>query len=346
MSRNVVAIVSSVLFVVLAGLIVLVPVPIVTWRPGDTVDVLASNGDGPLIQVHGLENYDVPGELHMTTVSRSSVDATVSLPEAMIAHFAADSDAMLRDIIYPPGKSGDQVREEAVADMDNSRTNAIVAALRAAGQPVTEMPMVSSVLLAGPANGKLHAGDLIESIDGEAVSSRDDVSAVIRNRAVGDPVVFKVIRAGSQLTVSVVTTANGESQPIAGIGVGVGYLYAPEVEYRLDPAVVGPSAGLVFALAIYDKITEGELIGEAIVAGTGELDAAGNVLPIGGIRAKIRGAERSGAEIFVLPASNCSDIGDFRTDMRLVPVESLRDAIAALQLIKEGKSQMEVPTCE
>lgn len=346
MSRNVVAIVSSILFVVLAALIVLVPVPIVTWRPGETIDMLGADDEGPLLQISGLENYPTSGELRLTTVSRSSVDAAVSLPEALIAHLAADSDALPREVVYPSGKSNEQVREEAVASMDTSRDNAVVAALRAAGQPVTEMPMVSSVVLAGPSNGKLHAGDLIESIDGQVVSTRDDVAEVIRNRSVGDPVVFKVLRDGAQVTVSVVTTANADSQPYAGIGVDVGYLFAPRVEYRIDPAVVGPSAGLVFSLAIYDKITEGSLAGEHVVAVTGEVDASGKVLGIGGIRAKIRGAERSGATIFVLPTETCKNIGDFHTDLRLVPVDTLKDAIAALQSIKEGQSDMEVPTCE
>nr|WP_255622247.1 S16 family serine protease [Tessaracoccus sp. OS52] len=206
--------------------------------------------------------------------------------------------------------------------------------------------MVASVLLSGPANGKLQAGDLIESIDGMVVSSRDDVAAVIRNRSVGDPVVFKVLRSGVSQTVSVVTTANGESEPIAGIDVGIGYSYTPRVEYRIDPSVVGPSAGLVFALAVYDKITEGELIGDRVVAVTGEVDASGRVAAIGGIREKMRGAERAGATVFVLPSDTCDDIGDFSTEMQLVPVATLKDAISALQLIKEGQSNMEVPTCE
>lgn len=346
MSRNVVAIVSSILFVTLAGLLVLVPVPYVTWRPGSTTDVLASTEEGPLLEVTGLESFETSGRLLMTTVSKSRVATTVSLPEAMIAWLRDDSDAMPREVIYPAGQTSDQVRQEAVAQMDTSRNNATVAALRAAGQQVTEMPMVASVLMSGPAHEKLHAGDLIESIDGQAVTTRDDVSAVVGQRAVGDPVVFKVIRSGQPVTVSVVTQANGESRPIVGITVGVGHLYAPEVVYRIDSNVVGPSAGLVFALAIYDRITEGALLGDAAVAGTGSLDASGKVLPIGGIRSKVAGAEQAGASIFVFPQDNCADLGDLDTELQLLPVDTLKDAIAALQLVKEGQVPMEVSSCE
>ncbi len=346
MSRNVVAVVSSVVFVLLAAALVVVPVPYVTWRPGQVVDVLASNGDGPLVEVRGLENYDTPGQLLMTTVSTSRVDTTVSLPEALLAHFSADSDAMPRDVIYPPGKSEDQVREEAVALMDTSRTSASVAALRAAGQSVTEMPMVVGVVLSGPAKDKLVPGDLIESVDGEAVTQRDDVARLVRARTVGDPVVFKVLRDDVSHTVSVVTEAGNNGDPMVGINVGTGYRYAPEVVYRIDDNVVGPSAGLVFALAIYDKISEGDLVGDNVVAGTGSLDPAGKVLSIGGVREKIKGAERTGATTFVLPLDNCDDVGELDTDMRLVPVSTLKDAIAALQRLNEGNSDSEVPSCD
>lgn len=346
MSRNVVAIVSSILFVTLAGLLVLVPVPYVTMRPGSTYDVLGTTEDGPLLEVSGLENFEPTGSLLMTTVSKSRVSTNVSLPEAMIAYFRQDSDSMPRDAVYPVGSTTEQVRAEAVAQMDTSRTNSVVAALRAAGHQVTEMPMVASVIVSGPAHEKLHAGDLIESIDGRAVTSRDDVTAVVRNRSVGDPVVFKVIRDGQSHTVSVVTAASGESRPMVGITVGIGYLYAPEVTFRVDANIGGPSAGLVFAIAIYDTITEGSLLGDAVVAGTGGVDATGKAQSIGGVRSKIAAAEDAGATLFVLPRSNCQDVADLETSLDLLPVESLKDAIAALQLIREGQTPMEVSSCD
>lgn len=347
MSRNVIAIVSSVLFVVLAALLVVVPVPFVTWRPGQTIDVLSAGKEGPLVEVTGLKNFDTPGKLLMTTVSTSRVDSSVSLPEALVAYLAPDSDAMPRDVIYAPGKSDQEVREEAVAMMDTSRSSAMVAALRAAGQSVTEMPMVASVVLSGPANGKLVPGDLIQAVDGEPVATVDAVRAAVRQegRRVGDPVVFKVLREGATQTLSIVTIANSEAQPSVGITLGVGYEYAPQVVYRIDPGVVGPSAGLVFALAIYDKITEGDLLGDKVVAATGEMDPAGQVKNIGGIQEKVKGAEKAGASVFLLPAGNCDDLAGLSTELRLVPVATLKDAIAALQLINEGKSDVEVPSC-
>lgn len=346
MSRNLTVIASSVLFVVLAALLVLLPVPFVTWRPGSTADVLGEGADGPLIEVQGIETFETTGRLLLTTVSASRVDAGVSLPESVLAYYGEASEVMPREVVFPPDRSPEQVREEQVLQMDSSRTNAAVAAMRAAGQQVTELPMVTSVIVGGPADDKLKPGDLIESVDGGAVANRDDVVAAVRKRAVGEPVVFKVLRDGARETVSVVTAADSNSRPIVGIGVGQGFMYAPQVRFNMDSSIVGPSAGLVFSLAIYDRMSDGALLGQATVAGTGTIDPTGTVGAVGGVRAKLAGAEAAGATIFLLPRANCADLGEVDTKLRVIPVSSLRDAIAALQLIKEGQHPMEVPSCE
>ena len=102
--------------------------------------VLGATDKGAVIDVSGLPTYETSGRLLMTTVSTTSVDASLSLPEAIFVYLDPTSDAMPREVIYPPGKSSDQVESEAVAMMDSSRNNATVAALRAGGVKVTELP--------------------------------------------------------------------------------------------------------------------------------------------------------------------------------------------------------------
>ena len=69
----------------------------------------------------------------------------------------------------------------------------------------------------------------------------------------------------------------------------------------------GPSAGLMFALGLIDKITPDNLTGGRFIAGTGEIEANGTVEPIGGIQQKMAGARAAGATIFLTPAANCAD---------------------------------------
>lgn len=345
-SRNVVAVVSSALFVTLAALLIFVPVPYVTQRPGSAVDVMSSNEEGPYVEVVGYPTLNTQSQLLMTTVSVTSVDSAVSLPEALLAHTAQDSSTMPRDVVYPPGKTDDQVRQEGVAMMDSSREFAAVAALRAAGGAVTEMPMVSSVSPSGAAADLLLPGDLIESVDDRLVEDREAVSLAIRERSIGDPVVFRVIREGSKETISVVADPGPDGQPVVGITVDTGYVYSPQVIFRVDTQVVGPSAGLVFALAVYQKATETDLLGEHTVAGTGTIDATGKVGPIGGVRQKVKGAERAGADFFLVPTANCAALQGLETDVRVVPVPTLRDAIAALQMLRSDPDSEGVPHCD
>lgn len=344
MSRNAMAIVSSLLFALLAVSLVVVPVPYVARRPGQTIDVLGTRDDKPVIGITDATTYPTSGQLLMTTVSTTRVDASLSLPEALVVHVGADSDAMPREVVYPPGKSVEQVESDAIAMMDSSRTDATVAALRAAVIPVTDMPRVDSVSRSGPAADKLKPGDLIKSVNGLEVASQQEVMAILGQHVAGDEVTFMVLRDDQEVT-AVITLASGESGKVSdGIDVGTGYRFTPQVEFGVDPAVTGPSAGLIFALGIYDLLTDRELVGEATVAGTGTIDPQGVVGAIGGIREKVKGAERDAATVFLVPEDNCSDLGDLTTPMTLVKVATLKDAISALQLINEGNTS-EVPTC-
>lgn len=346
MSRNAVAIVSSLLFAALAVLLVVLPVPYVAWRPGQTVDVLGATDGTPIIEVTGLPTFETQGRLLMTTVLTTRVDSSLSLPEAVFVHLSSDSDAMPREVIYPPGKSTDQVESEAVAMMDSSRSNATVAALRADGVPVTELPRVQSVVLAGPSADTLRPGDLIAAVDAKPVTTRDEVVAQIDSHAVGDAIAFSVWREDKELTLRVTAAASNTDakRPVVGISLDTGFRFAPRVAFGVDQAVTGPSAGLVFALGIYDRITDGELVAGKVVAGTGTIDPNGRVGRIGGVREKIKGAERDGASVFLIPEGNCADVGDLETTLPLVKVGTLKDAISALQLINEGNTA-EVPTC-
>jgi Lon-like protease len=90
----------------------------------------------------------------------------------------------------------------------------------------------------------------------------------------------------------------------------------------------------MFALGIYDVLTPGSLTDGKVIAGTGEIDAAGKVAPIGGIRQKLVGAQDDGAELFLVPADNCAEAlkGNYDPDkMRLVKVSTMEQALGEVQ---------------
>lgn len=95
--------------------------------------------------------------------------------------------------------------------------------------------------------------------------------------------------------------------------------------------VVGASAGLIFALEIYDELSSEDLAQGRTIAGTGTLNAFGTVGGIEGIRFKIVGAERAGASVFLMPRENWDEVKDMTTSMRLIPVDNFKDALRALR---------------
>ena len=231
--------------------------------------------------------------------------------------------------------------------MDTSQSDAVVAALRAAGQPVTEVPMAAGVSTSGPATNVMAPGDLITHVDGRKVSTPADVQHEIRAHDVGEPVPFTVERNGKARNVVVTTTAQPDNPkiPLIGISVTNGYRYDTRVRFNLPEGIVGPSAGLMMSLATYQTIAPSDLVGDLRLAGTGTVAPDGTVSSIGGIQEKMAGAERDGAQVFLVPAGNCQDIAGHKTSMKLVKVTSLRDAIASVQNIRSGAQTKEVPHC-
>ena len=101
----------------------------------------------------------------------------------------------------------------------------------------------------------------------------------------------------------------------------------------------------MFALAIYDKLTPGELLAGQHLGGTGTIDPEGTVGGIGGIQEKIAGAEQAGATTFLVPAPNCGDLAGVRTSMRLVRVDTLADAIRSVRALGTPGDTTQIPTC-
>jgi Lon-like protease len=138
---------------------------------------------------------------------------------------------------------------------------------------------------------------------------------------------------------------SGSESDLSGITIGNGYEYQPRISFDLGEQIGGPSAGLVFSLAIYDKITPGALLDGRRVAGTGTIDAEGRVGSIGGIQQKIAAAQSGGASVFLVPAPNCGDLEGVRTDLELVKVSTMHDAIDALDSLRAGGTKA-LPRCQ
>lgn len=347
MTRNTVAITSAVLFVVLAALLAVSPVPYVTWSPGGTYNVLGSSDSQPAIRIEGLQTYPAKGQLLMATIAQPRPDSPVTLPEALLADWGSNSEVLPREWVYQPGKTSEQLQSDATREMEVSQRSATVAALRAAGHPVSEVPMVASVSVAGPAYNALADGDLITKVNGTAVTTPDQIREIIQSSAIGEELVFDLIRDKRPLTTKVTTAPSNTDKkaPTTGASYTTGYQYTPVVSYGAEAAIGGASGGLAFSLGIFDLITEGDLIGDRSIAAIGTVNPEGRVGRVDGVREKVFAAQRAKVSAILIPAENCSDLSEVEVDFPLVRVATLKEAIAVLQLLAEPQSHTEVPVC-
>lgn len=342
--------VASVFLIVLTSVAFLLPVPYVTMEPGPTLDTLGASEDEPLIEFGpGVKTYETTGSLSLTTVSVTRPDAAVKLPQAFTAWFDPDSAIVPRDLIYPPEQSASEAEEEGVAEMSGSQQASEVAGLIEAGYDVEFYATVSTVSTDGPADGNLEPADRILSVDGERVSTPEAVVSAVTARDPGDSVRLGIRRDGWRRTVDIITVADSEDADVPRIGIGLDAAYesAVEVAYNVNRRISGPSAGTMFALAIYDKLTPGSLTGGQAIAGTGEISADGTVLSIGGIQQKISAAYEAGVTIFLVPTNNCEQAVGADVDLdaiMLVEIGSLHEAVTSLEAL-EADPQAAVPAC-
>jgi PDZ domain-containing protein len=122
--------------------------------------------------------------------------------------------------------------------------------------------------------------------------------------------------------------------------VGVSVTDAPWAPFAVDfnlANVGGPSAGLMFSLAVIDKLTTGNLVASKFVAGTGTIKPDGEVGRIGGIVHKMTAARDAGATVFLVPAENCYEANsDKVAGLELVKVANLGGAVEALHTVTSG----------
>jgi PDZ domain-containing protein len=346
--RSVASLLAAGLLVLLVVVAARMSVPFVTVSPGPTVDVLGNNGDEPIVQVEGRRTFETEGQLRLTTVSVTNPDSELSLLEAMWSWMRSDEDVLPYEVMYPKNSTAEQERAESAAQMVNSQDTAIAVALSELGYELETHVEITGLTPGGPSEGKLEPRDRILSVDGETVQDMDQLLATLAAVEPGETVDVVVRRGGEQRSFAITTTSSddGEDRALLGVLVGIGYEFPFDVRVGIDDSIGGPSAGLVFALSVYDVLTPGSLTGGAVVAGTGTIGTDGSVGPIGGIREKIIGAVGAGAELFLVPPANCRTALTAPVDgqIRLVRADTMHDAVTALETYAQNPDA-ELPEC-
>ena len=288
--------------------------------------------DGKVV-VKGAKPKDDKGGIYY-------VDVTVRRTnwlERLVPFLRPDGATVVpEDALLQPGSSFEERQKVSLAEMARSEDVAAAVALRAAGYKVSAVPrgvIVEAIDPSVPAARILKDGDVIVEAAGRPVRTTGDLREAVGTVEPGESVALRLRRGGTprDVTVRTVHLRGDPSHPIIGIQITqAADIHLPfDVDIDLGD-VGGPSAGLPFALDVLQELGRDVDRGYRVAA-TGEMELDGTVAPIGGMRQKVLGVRKAGADVFLVPAGdNAAVARRYAGNLRVIAVENFQQALRKL----------------
>ncbi|ADO76924.1 YlbL family protein [Halanaerobium praevalens] len=322
---------SSKLFGIIFVLFVIshfVPVPYQVMEPGVAEEL------SPMIEVDSA--YQNEGEFLLTAVGTKRAMAW----DYFYITLFSPSDKELSSIrdYLPENMDLNQYIELMAELMEESKLQAQAVAFEKAGYQVQisgEGALVVQVMENGSAYNKLEQGDLIKSVDGKKVEMAADAVNIIKNRKIGDLVELKVLREEELLEFNLRTVELEGNKGSPSIGVlissqGLEYDIPRKVNFKTEN-IIGPSAGGVFTLEIYNQLTERDITNGKKIAGTGTISLDGKLGRIDGVKYKIMAAKKAEVDLFIVPKENYETAAQFAGDLKLIKADNINDVLNYLK---------------
>lgn len=329
----------------------LVPSPYAVEQPGPVVDTLGKalvdGKNTPVLAIEGAETYSTSGELNLLTVT---ILGDPEQPRSWLSLLPALLDPSQRiapvSEFYPQGTTVEQREKANTVLMNGSQAQAAAAAFRAMGKKVGVELSVADVSKNGPADGALEPGDRLLSVDGRNIEDFASLRRSIIDAGDGAQIRIRFERDGeARETVLTPRAPEGGSEPLIGAAISMDYQLPAKVDVSLSK-IGGPSAGLVFAVAIIDRLTRGPLLDGLTVSGTGTMSDSGQVGAIGGLTQKMWAARRAGSDLFLMPLANCGDLPRRPPQgLRIAPVGTLDEAVGAIEAVAAGQEPAGLERC-
>ncbi|WP_163654399.1 SepM family pheromone-processing serine protease [Listeria sp. PSOL-1] len=339
-TKKIIAIVL--LIIIIIGFFI--PMPYYITKPGsaDALEPLVTVEDHP---------KTVKGSFSLVTVAMTDANIYSYLAAKFLPYHQIDP----KEEVKYDHESDEEYNVRQMYMMNESKNNAIQVAYKAAKQDIKvnySGIYVLSVLEEAPASKFLTAGDLITAIDGHPFKSSQEFISYVKSKKAGNKIELSYVHNKQKRTANI---------PLAKIDkkgtVGIGITLVDDQNVSADPKIKidsdkigGPSAGLMFSLEIYSRFMKTDLTRGRQVAGTGTIDASGNVGRIGGIDQKVVAADKSGASIFFAPNDEITTemkkddptiLSNYQlakktakaihSKMKIIPVKTFQDAVNYLQ---------------
>ena len=264
-----------------------------------------------------------------------------SLAESWLARFEDGATLVPAALLLPPGGTQHDQQRVAQVDVQSSKQVAAAVALRALGRPVrvTGGGVVAEAIepRSPAARAGLAAGMVITALGHDRTRSLVELRRALDHHRPGDRVVLHVLdgRRARSLGTTLIAGTAGANKGHALIGILPGdappHVHLP-IRVAIDTGDLGgPSAGLSFALEIYDSLTHGSLSRGRRVAVTGTIALDGSVGPVGGIRQKTLGARERQAALMLVPRANLAEARAAAGTMPVYPIDSFAQALRVLR---------------
>ncbi|MGM0339285.1 SepM family pheromone-processing serine protease [Candidatus Enterococcus murrayae] len=334
-------------FIALAAIAcVIVPIPYYIEEPGETINLKE------LITVNDKKDEN-KGSFSLTSVGIRRATVLMAL-KAKVEPF--------HEIIsvneLTGGASDDEYMQIQKFNMETSQNFAIEQALKLANKPYKmEYKGVYVLGVEKKSNfaGKISVGDTVTKADGKTFTSSEDFMKYVKSQKVGQKMKVTYIHDGKtkEATEKLIKLPT-DKKP----GIGISLTDHTEIDsqdkVKIDAGDIGgPSAGLMFTLEIYEQLVDKDLRHGEKIAGTGTIGSDGEVGRIGGIDKKVASAAADNNKVFFAPddeitkemkeaqpgiKSNYQEAKaaakKLKTDMEIVPVRTVKDALDYLEKMK------------
>ncbi|MBY5033682.1 PDZ domain-containing protein [Streptococcus gallolyticus] len=333
------------LVTILLWLALIFPLPYYIESPGGASDIRS------VLTVENKED-SAKGSYNFVYVQVKSATAI----QLLMAYFDKNSDIYSEKEMTGGSNSEDYYRISQFY-METSQNMAKYQALKLAGEEATMDffgVYVLNVVDNSTFKSVLNIADTVTGVNGKTFQSSKELIDYVGGLKIGDKVSVQYASQNQKLSADgkIIKLENGKN----GIGIGL----VDHTEVKSDTAIDfetgnigGPSAGLMFTLAIYTQLANPDLRDGRTIAGTGTIEQDGSVGDIGGADKKVLSAAKAGASVFFVPNNPVNKEvlkvkPDAKTNyeeakkaaeenhlhIKVVPVKTVQDAIDYLEKTK------------
>jgi len=289
------------------------------------------------VKIRGVKKFNTHGRFFLTTVIYERANIFLFLygkanPEAELTYKKENSK-----------KSEKQRNKYMIQQMEDSKLKSKIAAFRTMGYDVKvkKGPVkVINIMPWSKAKDILKVGDAVISAEGIPIKNEEQLIKIVKDTPADKPVQLTILRKKGKdskeekMDVSVpLTDVDGVSKIGIQILAGIESVDMPFDVTIESSNIVGASAGMMFSLEIMKQVSGIDLTGGHRIAGTGAVDEDGNVMRVEGVKYKVMISEKTGCQYFLCPEKNYDEAVRAAKTIKVLPVKTLKDALANLKKI-------------